>query len=686
MDEPKTDDDFCFSIVAPVKFVQRERIDAVKSLKSKLHLFIMILVLFTNILATGVTCWLSYRNSMTQAEQTSQYMAESYKQYLGSEMDKYRNDVERVAKSAVLGSADAAAQQQYLQDQAKEDGFVYFALADSQGNTKQDGNVAQEKWFQSAKSGTAYISDPVKGRRGDDLTLTIGAPASGGQVVYGEITYDTFAKMQESIHIDNQGYAFVISQEGKTVVHPTKDTVANPVDYVEKAKTDKSVQPVAELYRRAISGETGVQYTIYQGQKRQVGFSQISGPEKWAIAVSRPISQVMQDLYRTLLINVGVAVLLQLLTLVASLMFAAKLTKPIEDATQRIELLAQGDLQTEVQQVKGRDEIARLSNALSHTVQQLRMYIQDISHVLDEVSRNNLATESDVEYHGDFAPIRESLTRILDSLNETFEGISQAAYQVNAGAEEMALGAQNLAQNSAEQASTVESLNTSLQNVSEHVKNNASHATSVEGLSNETIRFVQQGNEQMNQMLQSMRDIDHAANEIQNIIKVIDDIAAQTNILALNAAVEAARAGSAGKGFAVVADEVRSLASKSAQATTTTSDLIQKAIDSVKKGMVIADQTAESLDQIVEKSGQVNELINRIAEASNEQAKAITELDSGMLQISSVTQTNSATAQESAAASEELSGQSEMLKQLMQRFHTKGSATGINTQSPDDFM
>lgn len=631
----------------------------------------MILVLFTNIMATGITCWLSHLNSMTQAEQTSSYLAESYKQYLGSKLDEYRREVEKIAKASVLSSADAAAQQQYLKEQAGLEGFAYFALADSQGNTQQDGNVSQEKWFQSAKGGAAYIADPVKSRRGDDLTVTIGAPAGGGRVMYGEITYDAFAKMLDSIKIGSEGYAFVISQDGKTVLHPTKDTVAKPVNYAEKVKTDPSVAPVAELYQRATSGETGVQYTLYQGQRRQVGFTQISGPEKWAIAVSRPISQIMQDLYRTLLINVGIAVLLQLITLVASLLFAAKMTKPIEEATERIELLAQGDLQTDVPQVKGRDEIARLSSALGHTVQQLRLYIQDISHVLDEVSRNNLVTESNVEYRGDFAPIRESLTRILNSLNETFEGISQAAYQVNAGAEEMALGAQNLAQNSAEQASTVESLNTSLQNVSEHVKNNASHATSVEGLSNETIRFVQQGNEQMNQMLQSMRDIDHAANEILNIIKVIDDIAAQTNILALNAAVEAARAGSAGKGFAVVADEVRSLASKSAQATTTTSDLIQRAIDSVKKGMVIADQTAKSLDQIVEKSGQVNELINRIAEASNEQAKAITELDNGMMQISSVTQTNSATAEESAAASEELSSQSEMLKELMKRFQIK---------------
>lgn len=657
--------------------------EKVKSLKTKLQVFIMILVLGTNLLAAGITCWLSYLNSIKQAEETSTYLADSYKQYVDFNMNQYRTMAEKAGQSAVLSSADQAALQQYLQAKAKEDGFAYFAVADSQGNTRQDGNVAQEDWFQSAKAGKAYIGSPVKSRRSDDLTLTVGAPATGGQVLYGEITYDTFAKILDSIKVDDDGYAFAIDKNAKTVLHPTKESVAKPTDYFEAVKTNKNLEAITNLYHRAVAGESGVQYTTYQGNRRLVGFTTLAGPEKWTIAITRPISQIMQDMYRTLLINVGVALAIQIATFAAAVAFAARLSRPIEQATERIELLSQGDLQTELPAVKGRDEIARLSTALGHTVKELRLYIQDISHVLDAVAHDDLTAKSEVQYHGDFMPIQESLNRILMSLNETFEGISQAAYQVNAGAEEMALGAQNLAQNSTEQAGTVETLNNSLQSVSEHVKNNAAHATSMENLSNETIRFVKQGNEQMNQMLDSMRDIDHAANEIQNIIKVIDDIAAQTNILALNAAVEAARAGSAGKGFAVVADEVRSLASKSAQATTTTSTLIETAIDSVKKGMVIADQTAKSLDQIVEKSSEVNQLVNRISEASNEQAKAVVELDNGMMQISSVTQTNSATAEESAAASEQLSSQSEMLKELMQRFRIKGEQSQPQQDSPE---
>ncbi len=323
-----------------------------------------------------------------------------------------------------------------------------------------------------------------------------------------------------------------------------------------------------------------------------------------------------------------------------------------------------------------------IANNLTGAVQTIKGYITEISQTLSEMSTGNLTVEITSQYLGDFVELKRSINDIATAFNATLSEIDNASMQVSAGTRQVSEGSQTISQGATEQASSIEELSVTVSEIASQTKQNALNANNASELAGNARLDAVEGNKQMKALQRAMEEINDSSESISKIIKVIDDIAFQTNILALNAAVEAARAGIHGKGFAVVAEEVRNLAAKSANAAKDTTALIEGSIKKVEAGTKIADQTAKALENIVNGVDKAAMLVGDIAIASNEQATGIAQINNGIDQLSQVVQTNSATAEEAAAASEELSSQAELLMSMVSQFKLSGLDNRAKQHTP----
>ena len=351
-------------------------------------------------------------------------------------------------------------------------------------------------------------------------------------------------------------------------------------------------------------------------------------------------------------------------------------SRPLFRLTILAQTLEQGDLglnqhETMTVDIHSDDEIGLLAQSFDGTISRLRNYIGEISSVLESVADGDLTPQITQEYIGDFASIRTSVNDIIQKLNSTIGQIVASSEHVANGADQMSTASQALNQGAMEQSGAVEGLEETMREVSERIQQTAENAQHAREQVGEMGLQLAESNQKMQEMITAMGEINDSSDAIGKIIKTIEDIAFQTNILALNAAVEAVRAGEAGKGFSVVADEVRNLASKSAEASRSTTSLIERSAAAVSQGTQIANITAEQLSGVVDRANGIVGTINGIAADTQIQADAAGQIQTQVNQISSVVQTNSAAAEESAATSEELSNQAGVLKQLVRTFRLR---------------
>lgn len=450
--------------------------------------------------------------------------------------------------------------------------------------------------------------------------------------------------------------------------------------FTEMSQISNTLVPLEEsAMNLAMSGDIDSALDYVFGNQYSSDLSQIQYLQEQFVETfqARLASEIAQQKTNVLIMQIVVIVLVCLIVVfqVFSTLFTRKkVIRPLKVIQEEMIEFSKGNLSIEGKMQEDTSELGMLVYSVHQMRGHLKEFIEDIHEKLLQIADGNLDIHMDIAYIGDFAEIETSMKKISSSLSEAFREIDLAANQVASGADQVSNGAQALSQGATEQASAVEELAATVQEISMRINENAKDTDSANELTTATGIKVNESKKKMQELVAAMEEIKQTSQQIQGIIKTIDDIAFQTNILALNAAVEAARAGAAGKGFAVVADEVRSLAGKSAEASKNTQELIKNSIYAVENGSALAADTAKVLEETAEGANEVVASIKRIATASAEQAQSADQIALGLDQVSSVVQTNSATAEESAAASEELSSQASMLKTLVGRFKIANAA------------
>ena len=387
------------------------------------------------------------------------------------------------------------------------------------------------------------------------------------------------------------------------------------------------------------------------------------------------ISTNVQDDIQGTTRYIGIVMIIIIVIIIIGLILITKvvqaiiesISNPVEEIKAAALEMAKGNYDLEIEYTS-EDEIGVLADCMREMILFTKDNISNITEVLNKFAEGNFDVEIEDNYIGEFIEIKESLEKIVDSINNTFYDIKIVTEQVKDGSEQVASTAQIISEGAINQAGIIQELMAAIGQINEKVKVSTEQANSTNVLTRELGNQIELNNEKMNEMVTAMNKIEESSINIKSIINTIYSISEQTNLLALNAAIEAARAGESGKGFAVVADEIRKLAEESSVAVKNTEILIEDSINNVNDGKNVADEASEALSAVVGKAKEAVELIGTIAELTEQGAMAISEVYNGIDQIAEVVESNTAISEESAAASEELSSQSESLQNMIDKF------------------
>lgn len=654
------------------------------SIKSRIKSVVIEIVAISVIALTIISTVLNLISTLSTLEKAMEETAQVTADRASMELQATINLVTELGALPSLSSDlySAEQKQEIIESRVKYYGMTRGKMISANGICEYDGTDYNDRdYFKRSMAGETVITDPILAKTDGRLSVIISAPVwkdgNVGTEVVGVVFMlpnpDFLNNIVANIKVSENAGCYMLNSEGVTIAHSTAGIAEAQENTIEMAKTDSSLKAIAKLESRMIAGEEGYGTYMYGGKIKMMTYAPIPGTNGWSVALNAPITDFMGTAIKSALINLVVLVI----SMISGTYFANRLGDeigiPIIKCSDRLKLLAQGDLQTPVPEIQSENEIGILSEATRTIVGEMQTIIEDADYLLGEMAAGNFNIKGEKEnyYVGDFHGLFDSMRGLNQTLNETLKHIQETVGQVALGAGQMAETAQNLAEGATDQAGAVEELQATISNVTEMVTENADAMNDAYHKSKEYEDKALNSGREMTELTAAMERISETSKQINDIIAEIEDIASQTNLLSLNAAIEAARAGEAGKGFAVVADQIRKLADDSAQSAVHTRALIETAIQEIGKGSQITDRTFASLQKVVEGMEILAKASQESMESARTQADAMLQIEQGIEQISAVVQNNSATAEETSATSEELSAQAASMNELVEQFKLK---------------
>lgn len=341
---------------------------------------------------------------------------------------------------------------------------------------------------------------------------------------------------------------------------------------------------------------------------------------------------------------------------------------PIVKVSDQMTELAKGSFAKEMDMQPDESEVGKMVEAIIFMKQNFSSMIHEISDVLGQMGSGNYHVEVTQEYVGEFVKIKDSLIKIVADMKQVLQTIKDTATEVDGGSEQLSKAAMDLADGCTIQSTKVTEVVEMVRKMASSMEEKAQDAQDTVTISSQAGELLMSGNQKMQDLKVAITEISKCSEEISTIIATIEDISSQTNLLSLNASIEAARAGEAGRGFAVVAEQVKKLAEESAQAAGETTVLIEKTVETVEKGIAIADETVRNMEEVMVGAKASTEKMAQMAEELREEANNMYIINENVSAVAEIVDNNSATSQETAAVSEEQTAQVATMVQMLSQF------------------